>query len=240
MHTFKISLFVCCFLMFFSCKEEQNTVFSEVHITSENNTLVDINVPEAKGSKTVSSLINSKIQHTIINALHIGNPDEITASSITESIDSFHTEYSQFKNNFPDSDAPWEAQIDGEVMYQSPNITSIAITAYTNTGGAHGILNISFLNFDSVTGKHITNSKLIKNEHAFKKLAKPYLDSALAEKDITFDTEHFELPSNIAYTENGVILLFNIFQFSPYTTEIIEFEIPFEDAAPYLVFNSAL
>jgi len=240
MCVFRISLSVCCFLMLFSCKDEQHTVFSEVNITSENNTLVEINVPEAKGSKGVSSLINSTIEKTMASALHIGNSEDITTASITESIDAFHTEYSQFKTDFPDSKAPWEAQIDGEVMYQSPDITSIAITSYINTGGAHGSLNISFLNFDSSTGKQINNSKLIKNVDGFKKLAKPYFDKALTEKDITFNTESFELPANMGYSEDGIVLLFNIFQTSPYTTEIIEFLIPFEDAAPYLVFNSAL
>ena len=239
MHHYKILLTICCFLVLFNCKEAQKTTFSEIHFTSENNALVDINIPQVSGNKTVSNQLNTEIQKIIISALHNGSPDDNSASSVEESIAIFNNEFTQFKKDFPESIEPWEAQIDGEVMYQSPEIISIAITSYTNTGGAHGVLNISFLNFKTVTGKLIKNDELIKNIDGFKNSAKPYLNNALAEKDILFDTENFELPPYIAYSEEGIVLLFNIFQIAPYSTEIIEFVIPFEDAQPYLVFDGA-
>ena len=91
------------------------------------------------------SWINSEINKIVVTALHIGEPNSIPSISAEESIISFNKEYQLFKTNFPESAQLWEAQIDGEILYLSPEIICIAITTYINTGGAHGNLNISFL-----------------------------------------------------------------------------------------------
>jgi len=235
---YKKLLSLCFFLVLFNCNEEQKTVFSEINITTDNNTIVEVNIPQVSGDKTISNQINSEIQKTIISALHIGNPDEITSSSVEESITSFNNEYNAFKSDFPETAQIWEAQIDGEVLYQSPEIISIAMTSYTNTGGAHGILNISFLNFDSETGQSIQNNQIFNDIEAFKTVAEPYFKDATKDKSLVLDYKQFELPANIGYSEDGIVLLYNTYEIAPYSSGIIEFAIPFEDAHPYLVFNS--
>lgn len=238
MRKYKYLITIFCFIAFFNCEEEQKTVFSDINITTENNGLVEVNIPEAIGNKTVTNQINSEIQKKVISALHIGNPDEVTASSIEESIIAFNDEFKAFKTDFPETSQLWEAQIDGEVMYQSPELTSIAITSYTNTGGAHGILNISFLNFDSKTGKTIEISQLFNNIEAFKQVTERYFKEATKDKSLLLDYKAFKLPANIGYSEDGLVLLYNTYEVAPYATGIIELAIPFEIAEPYLVFNS--
>ncbi|SFZ89875.1 Protein of unknown function [Flaviramulus basaltis] len=231
-------IIICSFFFFIACKEELKTSFTEIDISTEDNEIVEINIPKAIGNKAIADKINSEIQKSIIAALHIGDPDKITSKSIEESIISFNKEFITFKTDFPETVPEWEAQIDGEVMFQSSEITSIAITSYTNTGGAHGALHISFLNFETETGELINNSKLINNIEAFKDFAKPYFDEALKENDLVFDTETFELPTNMAYSEEGIVLLYNTYEIAPYSVGVIEFAIPFNEAEPYLVFNS--
>ena len=229
----------CSFFIFIACNEVQKTSFSEINISAENNTIVEVNIPEAHGNEIIADNINSKIQDMVIEALHIGNPnDDAVSKSIKESILSFNKEYNTFKSDFPETEQQWDAQIDGEVIYESPDIASIAITSYVNTGGAHGSLHISFLNFDAETGHVIPNNNLIKDVDAFKKVAKPYFSKAIVEKEDTFNTNSFNLPSNIAYSEEGLVLLYNTYEIAPYSTGIIEFVIPFDEIEPYLVFNS--
>ncbi|XCF06300.1 DUF3298 domain-containing protein [Tamlana crocina] len=230
--------YILIFLLVLSCNKEVKTSFSEINITTENNTIVEVNIPEAKGKKTITEQINSEIRKTITTALHIGDPDDVPSISIEESIKRFNEEYQGFKRDFPETELPWEAQIDGEVVYQTPEIICAAITTYTNTGGAHGLSNISFLNFNATTGNRISNEKLITDLEAFKKMAKPYFDKAIAEKEhAIFDTEAFQLPANIGYTEDGLVLLYNTYEIAPYSTGIIEFKIPYEEAEPFLAFN---
>ena len=124
-------------------------------------------------------------------------------------------------------------------MYQSNDIISIAITSYINTGGAHGILNINFLNFNPITGNLIPNDKLINDIKGFKEVAKPFFAKSIKNKDTGItQTSTFPLAKNIAYCEDGIIVLYNTYEIAPYSSGIIEFTIPFEIASPFLVFNS--
>jgi hypothetical protein len=231
-------LIVGLVFFFLGCKEELKISFSETHITTDKNEIVEINIPFATGNNTVADNINSEIKKVIINALHIGDPDNVTSKSVEESITAFNQEYNSFINDFPETVPEWEAQIDGEIMLQSSEIISIALTSYTFTGGAHGLLHISFLNFNTQTGKLIENAELFSNIDAFKTLAKSYFDKAVEDKNTLFEPKKFELPSNIGYNDKGIVLLYNTYEIAPYSTGIIEFSIPMEEAKPYLVFNS--
>ena len=234
----RIPLIFCCFLILFSCNEEQKITFTEINISSDNNSIVEVNIPEALGNSTIADRINSEIEQTIISALHIGNRDDIISNTIKQSILNFNNEYQSFVTNFPESEAIWEAQIDGEVMYQTSEIISIALTTFTNTGGATGILNIYFLNFDSESGKRLENKQLINNLKAFKAIAEPYFKEAIANQDVFLDSLVFKLPANIGYSEDGIVLLYNIQDISPYLNDILEFAIPFDDVQELLVYNS--
>lgn len=229
----------CCLLFLLNCKEAIKTTFSDVTISTKNNDIVAINIPQAYGNETIITNINSEINKAVATALHIGEADSIPSISTEESIISFNKEYQSFKTNFPESTQIWEAQIDGEILHQSPEIICIAITTYINTGGAHGNLNISFLNFNSETGHLIPNENLFKNMDTFKKIAKTYFNETIKDNDYLFDSESFELPQNIAYNEDGLVLLYNTYEIAPYASGIIEFTIPFENVSDFLVFNSS-
>jgi hypothetical protein len=235
----KSLLFIVSFFVLLSCNEELTTTFIDINITTDNNNLVEINIPNAIGTDLISTNINSEISKVVITELHVGETDSSTAKSIEESITLFNEEYNAFNTDFPDSTAPWEVQIDGELLFQSYEIISIAITSYMNTGGAHGITNISFINFDAATGKRIPNDKLFKNEAAFKDAAQPYFEAALKEDDIIFDPDNFKLPANIGYNEEGIIFLYNTYEIAPYSTGIIDFTIPIDKVSPFLVFDSS-
>jgi hypothetical protein len=233
-------ILICCFTLFFNCKEDINTTFEDISITTETNNIVEVNIPKAIGNKEVSNNINSEITQKVISSLHIGEQENISATSIEESINDFNKEFKFFKSDFPESTQAWEAQIDSEVMFTSPEILCLALTSYINTGGAHGILNISFLNFEASTGHLIPNINLITNKNAFKQMALPYFKKAVADKDIfESELETFKLPENISYNEDGIVLLYNAYEIAPYATGILEFEIPYNEIENYLAFNSA-
>ncbi|MDD7887145.1 DUF3298 and DUF4163 domain-containing protein [Flavivirga sp. 57AJ16] len=231
-------LMVCLFFIFIACKDELKLSFSEIKISTSNNDLVEVNIPSAEGNKNIADQINSIIAKNVIASLHIGEPDSITSKSIEESITSFNKEFQTFKTDAPETVMPWEAQIDGEVMFQSLEIVSIAITSYVNTGGAHGILNIAFLNFETDTGNLIPNDRLFKDIEGFKKVARTYFGKTINDEDVVLNVDTFKLPANIAYNEEGIVLLYNTYEIAPYSTGIIEFTIPVKDVSSFLHFNS--
>ncbi|WP_159022335.1 DUF3298 and DUF4163 domain-containing protein [Formosa sp. L2A11] len=218
-----------------SCTETKDISFSEQSITTPDNTIVDINIPKAEGKNQVALYINESLKQYVATALQFNQDDNKTINSIEENISNFNTEYINFKNQFPESAQEWEAQIDGEVMFKSPELISISLTSYTNTGGAHGTLVITFLNFNAQTGELIKNEQLFKDKDKFTQFANPYFDDEILDKkDMYLDTDNFVLPQNIGYSEDGLILLYNTYEIAPYTTGITEFVIPFDEANSYL------
>lgn len=233
-HVIFFSLFI-----FFACNEDPKTAFTEINITSSDNNLVEANIPNAIGDTLITNVINSEINTVVMSALQIGESNSKASKTIEESINLFNEEYKSFNKDFPDSTAPWEAQIDGEILFESIEIISVSITSYVNTGGAHGNTVITFLNFDGQTGKRLKNTDLLKNIEGFKKIAKTYLVTELKDDDILFDDDMFKLPENMGYTDDGVVLLYNTYEIAPYSTGIIEFTIPFEKIDSFLVFDGS-
>ncbi|MDO7172270.1 DUF3298 and DUF4163 domain-containing protein [Mariniflexile sp. AS56] len=232
----KILLCIGLLSFIYSCNEDLKPSFSDINITTSNNKLVEVNLPKAIGDDSISSKINSEINKTVAAALQIGEQDSATTKTVEESITLFNEEYNAFNTDFPDVSLPWEAQVDGEVMFQSVRVISVSITSYVNTGGAHGITTISFLNFDPSTGKRIQNNEWIQNKEGFKSIAASYLEEAVKEDGVLFESDNFQLPNNIGFNESGVILLYNTYEIAPYSTGIIEFTIPIEKVQAFLAF----
>ena len=45
------------------------------------------------------------------------------------------------------------------------------------------------------------------------------------------------LPENIGFSDEGVILLYNVYEIAPYSEGITEFTIPFEEVLKYIKIN---
>ncbi|PWI30541.1 DUF3298/DUF4163 domain-containing protein [Flavobacteriaceae bacterium LYZ1037] len=212
-----------------TCQEEKPLEFKERNITTETNNIVEINIPEAFGNEEASRIINNRINQTIKSSLNSNTETDPSSLTVSEAIDYLNNEYLRFKADFPESAMEWDAQIDGEVMYQSDEIVSIAITSYMNTGGAHGSLNISFLNFDAYTGKPLKNEELFQDYLSFTEIAKDYYIEEIADKkELYFEPDNFKLPENIGFNDEGVILLYNTYEIAPYASGITEINIPWE------------
>lgn len=213
-----------------TCKEEKALEFKEINITTNSNKIVEINIPEALGDVEISNVINNTINKVIIASLNPREEPNLSTVTVSKSIDFFNKEYIDFKKDFPESAMEWDAQIDGEIMYQSDEIVSIALTSYMNTGGAHGSLVITFLNFDVYTGKQLKNEDLFEDYLSFKEIAKDYFNEEIADKkDLYFEPDNFKLPENIGFNDEGVILLYNTYEIAPYSSGITEINIPWND-----------
>ena len=234
-------LFISCLLiLFYSCEEDTEITFIDTTITTESNTIVEINIPKAIGNAVITESINSEINRHILSVLQTEITDTIGTTKVEDAINRFNNDFNNFKNQFAESAQIWEAQIDGDVMYQSPEIISIAITSYINTGGAHGILKISFLNFNTETGKPITNNMLFNDMYAFEKIAKTNFETFIEDESIDLNTTHFQLPKEIGYTDEGLILLYNTYEIAAYSEGIIEITIPYNEIKSLLFFNSPM
>lgn len=237
----KLVLLIFVSIGIVSCTKEIRLTFSETNFTKNENAIIEINIPIAEGTNYVSESINAAIENFIVSTISF-REDSLINVSLNEAMMKFDSVYIEFKDDFEEDSLVWEAFIDGEVTYQSSEITCIAINSYLNTGGVHGNTNISFLNFNSQTGKLLQNDDIIKNID-FLKLAEKYFNIELQEMlnengfDDYFFGDDFHLPENIGFSDEGVILLYNVYEIAPYSEGIMEFTIPFEEALPYLQLN---
>jgi peptidoglycan-N-acetylmuramic acid deacetylase PdaC-like protein/uncharacterized protein DUF3298 len=224
-------------LSVFSCVEEAKLSFIETNEIFEDNAVLEINIPKAEGDSDLANTINNKIENHIANILNFSE-DDTDSIALNDVVSRFDTEYKAFKNDFEESALVWEALFDGEVTYQSSEIISIAINSYLNTGGAHGNMNVTFLNFNPKTGDVLTFDDLFTNKGDLTKAVKPFFDEKTkAENTAYFFGEDFHLPGNIGFNDEGIIFFYNVYEIASYADGITEFTIPFKDIDSFLKLN---
>ncbi len=198
---------------------------------------IETNYNEATGHNTLSETINTNIKNTIISTLNGANDK----TELLDVLNEFNLEYLEFKEDFPEAAQPvWELSIESEISYQSDNIISIPISIYEYKGGAHGNDQIRFLNLDAKTGNILALNDFIEINNSFIKLAKSYFIKNLNENDTNLKMEDyffgksFHLPENMGLCDEGLILLYNVYEVSSYAQGYTEFVIPFEKVESFL------
>lgn len=229
---------IIVFSFVFSCKKDVSIEFSEAHIETSKDADIAINYPKAEGNKDVSERINTTIENYIVSQINFSE-DSLTNITIKNAVERFNTEYTTFKSDFPDSPQKWEAFIDGEVTYRSPEVICMAINSYLDTGGAHGNTNVRFFNFNPQTGELYSKNELINNVSDISKIIERKLQEKAKSKsdepiEDFFFGKDFQLPETIGYSDEGLIILYNPYEIASYSQGIIEFIIPYSEISSYL------
>ncbi len=229
--------FIAIFFVFISCEDDYQQVNFEFYSIKNNYTAnITTSIDKALGRKDRINNINSNIEKAIINSIY---PSE-NITNLTTALQKFDDDYTAFKRDFPDVEPVWELHLETEISYQSPYIISIAINTYRYEGGAHGNDEILFLNLNANTGQVLQHKELLKNIEGFKTLAESYFVKNLETKDANLKMEDyffgdpFQLPENIGFSDEGVILLYNVYEVASYAQGHTEFIIPFKEAEPFL------
>ena len=209
--------------------------FTETNALYEDNAIIELNIPKAEGVSVKAQAINKVIESHISNMLvFLEEPSDTL--QLDHAIKTFDSEYKAFKDGFGESAMVWDASIDGEVSYQSSEITTIAINSYINSGGAHGNLNVTLFNFDS-SGNLVNFNDLFNDKDGLTEVVKTYFEKETEGMDINyFFGEPFHLPANFGFNDEGVIFFYNVYEIASYADGITEFTVPFEAIDSYLNF----
>ena len=238
----KLSLFLITALMIFGCDKDVKLKFETQHIEKSSDALIVIDYPKAIGTKAVANKINQKIEHVIANEMNMSDTPE-NDLTISEAVSQFDQEFKTFKEDFQDSSQKWEVKVDGQVVYESPEIICISLETYTDTGGAHGNGRTTFLNFNPETGTLLGQKDIIKNLKEFKNIAEKAFKEQTKPKDNDetmedfFFGEDFQLPSNIGFTNNGLTLLYNNYEIASYAQGITKITLPYDQIKDFLKVN---
>ena len=236
-------------LIFTSCKKElsfENETFEEKSTIPCKNECpeITIEVPVAKNIKVISDSINKKVFSVIKEIVFFGE-DSTKVNDYQSLSKSFIATYEEMREKFPNDTFGWEAKIIGNVEFQSDSILNLKVDHYTFTGGAHGYQGYRSLLFNAKTGKAILNNQLFKNEKDFKAFAEKafrakYKIPAEANINATglmFENDKFQLPQNIFYTSEGLLLYYNSYEAASYADGPKEILFSYNEVNKYLNFH---
>jgi hypothetical protein len=237
----RILIFSVFLILLNSCTSEfKPTTFKITSIDSSFEADISVTFDKATGHSKLNSAINSNIENTIVNT--ISYPE--SKSDLKTVLKKFNLEFINFTKDFPEASEPvWELHIETEILYQSVDIITLAISTYEFQGGAHGNDKIKFLNLNAKSGEVLKQNDIIENRNAFKTLAKKHFIKSLKIKKDQLNTKDlffgkpFQLPANIGFSDDGLVLLYNVYEVASYDQGYTEFIILFEDAQPYLKVN---
>ena len=207
----------------------------------ENCPSISVKIPVANAVPVVADSINKKVFSVMKEIIYFGEKP-YTATDYNGLLASFIDSYEKLQNEFPNDKFGWEADIEGNVKYQSDEVLNIEIKHYTYTGGAHGYQGLRSLLFDPNTGKTISNEELFHNKLDFKAFAEkkfrakykiPAIKSINA-TGLMFEKEKFQLPENIFYTDKGLLLYYNSYEAASYADGPKELLLPYTEVNDYL------
>lgn len=236
-------------MIFTSCKKElsfENETFEEKSTIPCKNECpeITIEVPVAKNIKVISDSINKRVFSVIKEIVFFGE-DSTKVNDYQSLSKSFIASYEEMREKFPNDTFGWEAKIIGNVEFQSDSILNLKVDHYTFTGGAHGYQGYRSLLFNTKTGKAILNNQLFKNEKDFKAFAEKafrakYKIPAEANINATglmFENDKFQLPQNIFYTSEGLLLYYNSYEAASYADGPKEILFSYNEVNKYLNFH---
>lgn len=221
-------LYFFLLLIFCACSNELSFDTKEFRqkstlLCKENCTEIKIEIPYANPHSIAADSINKKVFDVIKELVYV-NEIPIAENDYQGLVHSFITTFESSKEEYPDSTFGWDAKIEGEIVYQSDAIVNLEINHYTFTGGAHGFEGKQSLLFDPKTGKKIPNSNLFQKHTEFLKLVenkfrRKYnipLHGNINQTGYLFEDDVFQLPKNIFFTSDGVLLHYNQYEAAAY------------------------
>jgi hypothetical protein len=234
----RLTLFLVFFLLLFSCNSENKSLnFNTKTIDKTYEADISASIDYAIGKSDLSQSINLNIEKAIVGSIVDANKH----TDLNSVLNDFNMEYLKFKKDFPEAKEPiWELHIETEKIYHSKEIITMTISTYEFKGGAHGIDKIKLLNLNAITGTIINPGDLIEMNQDFENLAKIHFlkslpeDNGQSKMEDYFFGKPFQLPENIGFSEEGLILLYNVYEIASYNQGYTEFVIPFEEAEPFL------
>lgn len=233
---------ICSLLLFSRCEGDiqytfENSSFSSAEFTlCEYNQCPDLSLKYVVFStpKESAAVINADLEKLLIEQLIFKGQ---TAPSIKEAVESY---LSNAQNAYPetsDFSSTHEFTMDITVRYNSNAILSLQNSYYEFAGGAHGSGGLIFWNYNSKTGQRLENISLFKDVGTFSAFAKAKFIAAHGPlNQFWFKNETFALPESIGFSEEGLLLFYNVYEIASYAAGTFELILPWEEIEDYLSF----
>lgn len=245
----KLLLPLTIIVLLVGCKNEDEALhFEEFFIEEisetaciseeENCAFISIQTPFVREEGPRGKTINQNIEKHILSLVDYQEMKNL--GSLEELAQRFIDDYQASAEEFQEYNIPWEASVEGSIVYNSPKLISLEYKTGLFTGGAHGYSSVSFLNLNPETGEVFTNKELFnagfKNhaEKLFRKRNNIPEEGPINSTGFFFEEDNFQLPKNIGFRKNKVILRYNPYEVASYAEGGIQLEIPLEEVEEFI------
>ena len=241
-------------LFFISCKEEKKEKLREVPLSFKKEriikkagkncdtaeydcSIISLEVLKAPGAAGISEEINAALEEHVIKM--IAAEEDPGISNLEELSENFLADYREAAESFTE-EPPWEAYVNESIYLRAESVVSIGITTEIFSGGAHGYKTLTFLNLNPETGEVYSPEDLFIPEfkafveEEFRRQQEIPAEENINSTGFWFRNDNFQLPENIGFSEDKVILIYNSYEIAPYAAGDIYLEIPMEEVRPFL------
>ncbi|WP_010516517.1 DUF3298 and DUF4163 domain-containing protein [Croceivirga radicis] len=244
----KFPLYVLVLLIFSCAGEQKLAVETQEFKTTACDACLDaqLNLPRFTDETDLAKTINSTLDAEVIALLNFN--DEVSLNSVGDALEAFEASFTELKTQYGDDMIPWEANIEGKVFYETDSLVTLQMQTYMFTGGAHGYSAVNFLNFSKQAALLLAPEDLFVALDEFKKLAEQEFrkqekipaDKPINHTGLMFEDDVFQLPANIGYGPEGLLLWYNQYEIASYADGPITLTLPYEKVNPYLVVKGKL
>lgn len=171
------------------------------------------------------------------------NADIETHYNLSADEETLEMAKSDYESSQADEDGGWfrgySQSVTADVTRMDDKVLSLELTAYLDTGGAHGNFGSAGVNYDLRTGELISLEDLSEDYAAFHATALDYmvnLAESPAYRDRLFEPSKEDLDSTLfewgkwVFTQSGINFFADPYALGPYASGEIYFRLPYEKA----------
>jgi hypothetical protein len=197
--------------------------------------------PSVQFSGKASQELSRQIRQQVIRLMNAytdsstlrANP--LAESQVKAAFNAFSDSYLAFRQKFPEAAGCWFIEFTGDTLLATPRLVVYRLDQYTSTGGAHPNSYTTYLLLNAETGQPEKLSTFVSDEarllkeaeRAFRELEQLPAETRLEEQGYFLPNDTFFLPPNVAFTREGVLLLYNPYEIAAYARGPIELLIPY-------------
>jgi hypothetical protein len=196
--------------------------------TDSGCTIVNIKYPVFKAQP----VLNDTIKHHLLTLFSLNTIENSLDGMVRHFLAQYHSSKSQ--KNRPA--VPYDLNMDASIIRQDSSLTTLQLTGYTYTGGAHGSTLTYFVNWDTQAGKSVALNSILKPgyekeltstaESIFRAQEHLAKDASLKE-NYFFKDGVFSLNNNFTLTPIGIRFLYNQYEIKPYAAGQTNLLIPY-------------
>lgn len=204
---------------------------------------IHIAYPEAiEGPEELQYAVNYYLLATIGDQLKGYLSEKTSKRELLPLVELVKNTFTEMTSDIEEEEHNWQIDIQSTVTFTNDKLLVLETQTEDYTGGAHGNRYIIYGNLSKPGGDELSYSDFVADMDGFKASAEVSFRNAqelapnadLEAYGYFFEDGVFQLPEQFAFTEDGLLLVYNTYEIGPYSMGIIQFTMPYEQLRDFV------